>query len=131
MGFDAFGPRASRILAAAVGATLAAATHAADNQPQVMKKVTIGAEAETYAAESSSSSKYTQPLLDTPQTITVIPATVIRERAATTLRDVLRNSPGITFQAGEGGAGLGDAAGGRAVARHGQCEALLEVRDGS
>ncbi len=47
-----------------------------------------------------------QQLLDTPQTIQVIPQTVIRDRAATTLRDVLRNSPGITFQAGEGGGGL-------------------------
>ena len=54
----------------------------------------------------ASSPKYTQPLLDTPQTITVIPAAIIREQGATTLRDVLRNSPGITFQAGEGGGGL-------------------------
>ncbi|MEA3207267.1 MAG: catecholate siderophore receptor [Chthoniobacter sp.] len=38
-----------------------------------------------------------------PQTITVVPETVIREQGATTLRDVLRNVPGISIQAGEGG----------------------------
>src|SRR6185436_8402420 len=52
------------------------------------------------------SPKYTQSLLETPQTITVIPDEVFLEQGATTLRDVLRNTPGITFQAGEGGGGL-------------------------
>jgi len=40
-----------------------------------------------------SSPKYTQPLLDTSQTITVISKKVIQEQGATTLRDVLRNVP--------------------------------------
>lgn len=53
-----------------------------------------------------SSPKYTQPLRDTPQTITVVPSEVIEAQGATTLRDILRNTPGITFQAGEGGGGL-------------------------
>lgn len=55
-----------------------------------------------------SSPKYTEPLRDIPQTITVIPETVMREQGATTLRDVLRNVPGISIQAGEGGVPLGD-----------------------
>jgi catecholate siderophore receptor len=49
---------------------------------------------------------FTEPLRDTPQTVTVIPRDVIQAQAATTLRDVLRNVPGITYQAGEGGGGL-------------------------
>lgn len=53
-----------------------------------------------------SSPKYTQPLRDTPQTLTVIPSRLIEEQNATTLRDVLRNVPGISIQAGEGGGGL-------------------------
>jgi catecholate siderophore receptor len=53
-----------------------------------------------------SSPKFTQPLRDIPQTISVIPQEVIQSQGATTLRDVLRNVPGITFQAGEGGGGL-------------------------
>jgi catecholate siderophore receptor len=56
-----------------------------------------------------STPKLTEPLRDIPQTITVIPRTVIEEQGATTLRDVLRNVAGITFQAGEGGVPAGDA----------------------
>ncbi len=57
---------------------------------------------------SPASPKYTEPLRDTPQTITVIPKTVIEEQGATTLRDVLRNVPGLTMTAGEGGVPAGD-----------------------
>lgn len=52
------------------------------------------------------SPKFTQPVRDIPQTISIIPKEVIQSQGATTLRDVLRNVPGITFQAGEGGGGL-------------------------
>ncbi len=55
-----------------------------------------------------SSSKYTEPLRDIPQTVTVIPKDVIVKQGATTLRDVLRNVPGLTMTAGEGGAPAGD-----------------------
>lgn len=55
-----------------------------------------------------SSPKYTQPLLDTPQTVTIISKEVIEEQGATTLRDVLRNVPGLTITAGEGGTPAGD-----------------------
>jgi catecholate siderophore receptor len=55
-----------------------------------------------------SSNKYTQPILDTPQTITVISKEVMQEQGATTLRDVLRNVPGLTLTAGEGGNPAGD-----------------------
>ncbi len=58
------------------------------------------------ALPRSSSTKFVEPLRDTPQTITVIPRAVIEAQGATTLRDVLRNVPGITYQAGEGGGGL-------------------------
>lgn len=55
-----------------------------------------------------SSPKYTEPLRNTPQTIMLIPKQVIEEQGATTLRDVLRNVPGLTVAAGEGGAPAGD-----------------------
>ncbi|MEO6390775.1 MAG: TonB-dependent siderophore receptor [Pyrinomonadaceae bacterium] len=55
-----------------------------------------------------SSPKYTEPLRNIPQTITVIPREVIEQQGATTLRDVLNNVPGITVTAGEGGAPAGD-----------------------
>ncbi len=55
-----------------------------------------------------SSPKYTEPLRDLPQTITVIDSKTIEEQGATTLRDVLRNVPGLTVAAGEGGNVGGD-----------------------
>lgn len=55
-----------------------------------------------------SSPKYTEPVLDTPQTITVISKEVMQEQGATTLRDVLKNVPGLTITAGEGGNPAGD-----------------------
>lgn len=54
------------------------------------------------------SPKYTEPLRDTPQTVVVIPQEVLQEQAAFTLRDALRNTPGITLTAGEGGTAPGD-----------------------
>src|SRR5688500_3818103 len=54
------------------------------------------------------SRKFTEPLRDIPQTITVVPASVIEAQGATTLRDVLRNVTGISIQAGEGGVPAGD-----------------------
>ena len=56
----------------------------------------------------SANFKYTQPLLDTAKTITVIPQAVMKERSVDSLRDALRNVSGISLAAGEGGAPSGD-----------------------
>src|SRR5690606_2787502 len=55
------------------------------------------------ARDMASSSKYTAPLLDMPQTISVIPSEVFKAQGAQNLTDVLRNTPGISFNAGENG----------------------------
>ncbi len=55
------------------------------------------------------SPKATADLLDTPQTVTVISDQTLRRQNLLTLRDALTNIPGITFGAGEGGGGYGDA----------------------
>ncbi|MGE3956060.1 MAG: TonB-dependent receptor [Vicinamibacterales bacterium] len=55
------------------------------------------------ARPNVTSPRYTVPLRDVAQTVAIVPRSVIDERAATTLTDVLRNVPGITLQAGEGG----------------------------
>ena len=54
------------------------------------------------------SNRATRPLIDTPQTITVISDQVIKKQNLLTLRDALQTIPGITFGAGEGGGGYGD-----------------------
>ena len=58
---------------------------------------------QTYKVEKSSSSKVTQDLVDTPQTIQVITNKVIQEQQATTLQEALRNTPGVTLLLGENG----------------------------
>lgn len=62
----------------------------------------------SYDRKESSSVKFTQPLLDTPKSVTVIPQEVISDRAFLSLTDVLRATPGITLGAGEGGTPMGD-----------------------
>lgn len=54
------------------------------------------------------SPKATRPLLDTPQTVTVVTSEVMQQQNLLTMREVLSTIPGITFQAGEGGVGYGD-----------------------
>jgi len=49
-------------------------------------------------------SKFTQPLVDTPQSVSVVPEYVMQEQGISTLRDTLRNVPGISLAAGESGA---------------------------
>ncbi len=58
----------------------------------------------TSDANSVSLSKFTEPLIETPQSISVIPQFVLQDQAATTLKDTLRNVPGISLAAGEAGA---------------------------
>jgi len=45
---------------------------------------------------------------DTPQAVTVIDSTTMKQQATTTLGDALRNAPGITIAIGEGGTLAGD-----------------------
>ena len=47
--------------------------------------------------------QFTESLTDTAQTVSVVPQYILQEQATTTLRDGLRNVPGISLAAGEGG----------------------------
>ncbi|MDP1643581.1 MAG: TonB-dependent siderophore receptor [Phenylobacterium sp.] len=67
-----------------------------------------GVRVEGHLAAEPVSPKFTADLLDTPRSVTVIPQIVIEQTAATSLQDILRTSPGITFGAGEGGQPLAD-----------------------
>jgi catecholate siderophore receptor len=49
------------------------------------------------------SPKYAGTVRDTPQTIEIIPRAAMEQQGVTTLSEALRNVPGITLQAGEGG----------------------------
>jgi catecholate siderophore receptor len=56
-----------------------------------------------YKVDHVQSPKQTAPLTELPQTVTVIPQAVIREQGARDLTEALRNTPGISFNAGENG----------------------------
>ena len=60
-----------------------------------------------YNRDTLESRQYTVPLRDVPESVTIVPRALIEEQNATSLRDVLRNVPGISMQAGEGGGGPG------------------------
>ncbi|MBX9869651.1 MAG: TonB-dependent receptor plug domain-containing protein, partial [Burkholderiaceae bacterium] len=65
-------------------------------------KVQINADV-PYKSETVSSPKFTKPLLDTPQTVSVIKKELLQEQGVFNLMDALRNTPGITMQLGENG----------------------------
>ena len=74
-------------------------------QDQISIGIKNGESVEVTSAvpDSIALSKFPAPLLDTPQSITAIPKAVLDDEGATTLRDALRNAPGISLAAGEGG----------------------------
>lgn len=95
-------PLAGALALAAV--TPALAGPAGEPQATDLDKIEVHGE----YVEKPSSVKYTEPLLDTPQTITVVTKDVMDQQNLLGLRDVLSTLPGITFGAGEGGGGYGD-----------------------
>lgn len=73
------------------------------DNPTQLGKVTVEAQ-----DLEPTSPKFTAPLVDTPMSVTILPQSVMQETAALSLQDALRNVPGITFAAGEGGTPTGD-----------------------
>jgi catecholate siderophore receptor len=61
-----------------------------------------------YRVERSANGLLTEPLVNTPKTITVLPAEVLHDLGATSFRDIFRTQPGITLGTGEGGNAFGD-----------------------
>ena len=54
--------------------------------------------------DAISMSKFTEPALYTPQSVSVVPSFVMQDQGVSTLRDAMRNVPGISLAAGEAGA---------------------------
>lgn len=85
-----------------------AAAQSANSGVTQLAPVRVEGTASDYNVPAASQVKFTAPLVDTPKSVQVIPKAVIEDTAATSLKDILRNSPGITFGAGEGGQPLAD-----------------------
>ena len=80
-------------------------------QEQVTQLETIHSEAakeKSLKVDASKNKKFVAPLLDTPKSVSVISQQLIQDTQVTTLADALRNVPGITLGAGEGGTPNGD-----------------------
>ena len=90
------------MLAVALSPSLALAAETG----QTLETVTVEGEApvrDTYKTETTSIGKTKQQLRDIPQSITVVNQQLMQDQGVATLKDALRNVPGITFAAGEGG----------------------------
>ena len=97
---------AAMLLPVAAHAVEAAAPDAVDQaKPQTLQEVQVNANRENdFKAERASSAKYTEKLVDTAQTLTVIKKELIEQQGATTLTEALRNTPGVgAFFLGENG----------------------------
>lgn len=93
---------------AAVALAFAGTSHATE-EGGALPELSVSAKKEaTYKVDRLSSPKFTEPLLDTPKSVTVINEELIQARGLMTLTDVLRTTPGVTLGAGEGGTPVGD-----------------------
>ncbi|MGM9489118.1 TonB-dependent receptor [Ideonella sp. YS5] len=74
---------------------------------QTLPAVKATATVERDNSQASTGGKFETPLRDVPQSITVLDRKMLDSQAAASLKDALRNVPGITLGAGEGGV-IGD-----------------------
>jgi catecholate siderophore receptor len=100
------------VAAQAADATASASADPAGQTSQTLPEVQIQGSKETsFKADKAASPKYTEKLVDTAQTITVIKKELIAQQGAVTLTEALRNTPGVgAFFLGENGStNTGDA----------------------
>jgi len=61
-----------------------------------------------YKADRLASPKFSQPIVNTPKSITVLTKEILEDKEATSIKDALRTTPGVTLGTGEGGNAFGD-----------------------
>jgi catecholate siderophore receptor len=107
----------STLLAGAFAAAFLPGTaHAeTDSQPQIIvngqRETDVNPNADPdapYKIDRSASDKFTEGVRDTPKSQYIIPKEVVEDIGATTFREVVRSTPGVTLGTGEGGNAFGD-----------------------
>ena len=89
-------------VAALIAPGLARAGTDQSSHKKELQKVTIsGTQIRDLTRGRSSLQKLTQPLIDTPQSITTVPQKTLADQGVTNLNDALRMVPGISLGAGE------------------------------
>ncbi len=61
-----------------------------------------------YKADRLASPKFSEPIANTPKSITVLTKEILEDKDATSLKDVARTTAGVTIGTGEGGNAFGD-----------------------
>src|SRR6202789_1936604 len=61
-----------------------------------------------YKADRLASQKFSEPIANTPKSITVLTREILDDKDATSLKDVARTTAGVTLGTGEGGNAFGD-----------------------
>ncbi|AKU22111.1 TonB-dependent siderophore receptor [Massilia sp. NR 4-1] len=76
----------------------------ADSNDQAMPTVTVGAVKETpyNPVSATSATKIDAPLRDIPQTVNVVPQTLLRDQGAHSMQDAMKAVPGIGLSHGDG-----------------------------
>lgn len=105
-GSAAFSPSVTTVLTGLAlccpAAALAQST--APDSVVTLPSVTVTGTRDTYKSDALDSPKFSQPLVDTTQTVTIINQKLMEDQQATTLTEALRNVPGVgAFYAGENG----------------------------
>src|SRR5262245_19916142 len=89
---------------AAVGVASAIMAGSAYGQGKPLPTIDVQAESVSgYQGTGTSQTRLPTPLLNTPQTVNVIPEQVLKDQNVSNVKDALRTVSGITFRAGEGG----------------------------
>jgi len=94
--------RAARAKAAAL------AKQAAEAKVQAAQQDPYADPAAPYKADRLASPKFSEPIANTPKSITVLTREVLEDKDATSLKDVARTTAGVTIGTGEGGNAFGD-----------------------
>lgn len=76
--------------------------HADSTLPEVVVKNKNDPAGKYEVTESAVATKINAPLRDIPQTVNVVPKTVLRDQNALSVQDALQNVPGLSFSVGDG-----------------------------
>src|SRR5271165_3983669 len=90
------GPAALCLISAGTGEAAADTVSAASDGATPVQQVVV-------TGKRPSLTTLTEPLQATPQAINVVPAQVLEDQGVASLQDALKNVPGVTLNAGEGG----------------------------
>ena len=96
------------VAAAGNGSTLPPVHVEGEAQPVASNADPYADPAAPYKADRLSSSKFTEPILNTPRTITVLTKEALDDKNATSVREIARSTAGVTLGSGEGGNAFGD-----------------------